>query len=161
MYSCDYNNDVQLSSYIITCIYKCNYSKLLQGLGKRKLIDKDVDQHLSNDLISWREPSAKSMSSSKPTSLSMYQPFTDTSAILNTFTASNDLLSKYQIFTKGHFHRYPHKHNLVSNPSTIRPVPLTTDWGVDPVVTPFWVMATTQKPFITRNNWKYSYNRFR
>ena len=127
-----------------------------QGLGKRKLNDDLINQHLSDDLISWRESSAKSMSASKPTSISVYKSITDTSALLSTFTPPNKLLNRYNAFAKGHFHRYPHKHQLVL-PSPVRSATLTTDWARDPVVNPLWVMATTQQPFITRNNWKYSY----
>ena len=116
-------------------------------------------QHQSADLISWREQSAKSKYGPKtmPTSLTTYQPHCDSSALSSTFSVPAGLLNKYQIYTKGHFHRFPHKHHLIPPSSILGKLTRAPEWTRDPAITPLWVLAATQEPHSAKNGWKYSY----
>ncbi len=132
----------------------CRISVFLQGLGRRK---KSINQHVSVDLVSWKDQPLKSMSGSQSVTLSTYRPVSSPNVLTTTFSSPQNMLSKYHIFTKGNFHKYPHcHHNTV--PFLVRPSTQTTDWSCDhSYVTPLWVMAATQQPLATRNSWKYSY----
>lgn len=98
------------------------------------------------------------MSDVKPTTLSMYRPVTDPSILTATFCAPQNMLTKYHTLTKGHFHRFPHRHHPPPpSHAKLKPPTQTTDWSNDHTVTPLWVMAATQRPFMAQNKWKYSY----
>jgi hypothetical protein len=107
----------------------------------------------------------------------------------STFRADPELLSKFQTVTKGSFRRFPRSHSLPHKTITVRPSECTKWWYRSPprkteqvgegssanadslamtgkparkeaaYVTPLFVLAATQQPFLKRNPWTYAYKK--
>ena len=114
----------------------------VQGLGKRQ-VEGRRNQHRSENHISWIIPRAPDNS--------VHRDDTTVLSACSTYTVDKKLLDKFAV-GKPNFRRFPH-HHVSNNTSHTRP-----EWlDNSPAVTPLWVLAATQQPYLKRSTWMYTY----
>jgi len=127
-----------------------------QGLGKRLVKDFEINQHRSDNHISW--------SSSLPTYISTYKAgYSGSREGLSSYGPSTQradaaLLKKFHTPNKLTFRRFPRSHGFPEDPPNTKPTTCTTDWFQDGAYsTPLSVLAATQQPFLKHNPWTFSF----
>lgn len=141
-------------THMCTCTHTTH--TCMQGLGKRLVKDFEINQHRSDNHISW--------SSSLPTYISTYKAgYSGSREGLpsygqSTQSADTALLKKFHTPTKLTFRRFPRSHGFPEDLPNTKPTTCTTDWFQDGAYsTPLSVLAATQQPFLKHNPWTFSF----